>query len=298
MEDPQRPSPRDRIDEGMLLSVLSHVKDGDLSVRMPLEWTGVAGKIADRLNDVIAAHAALAEQSIEVELKNQEIELAMSMSLELRTPLNRLLSLAREVEHRVIHSSRADLVRLLDDIVELAKVEAGAGAFELSELSVLELQDTLRRSFAHVADQKGLAFSVELAPDLPPIIATDPGRLRQVLTNLLSNAFKFTECGEVSVRLHRAGTATAISVADTGIGIADELQRSIFEAFNQAEAMAGNAYGGTGLGLTITRELVRVLGGQIALRSTPGSGSTFTVYSRPLWTRTPSQPRRARASPG
>ena len=150
----------------------------------------------------------------------------------------------------------------------------------------------MRLDFGPVAEQKGVAFSVDLAHDLPPTIATDPGRLRQVLNNLLSNAFKFTEQGEVSVRmsradsgwskendnLARAGAVIAFSIADTGIGITAETQQLIFEAFAQADGTTARQYGGTGLGLSISRELVRLLGGEIALTSTPGRGSTFTVY--------------------
>jgi signal transduction histidine kinase/CheY-like chemotaxis protein/HAMP domain-containing protein len=233
-------------------------------------------------------------------------EFFSNMSHELRTPLNSLLILARELEDNpernltdeqvqyasVIHSSGADLLRLLDDILDLAKVESGTVTLEISELPLLELQDTLRRGFGHVADQKGVAFSVELAPGLPPTIATDPGRLHQVLKNLLSNAFKFTEHGEVSVGVSRAQSGwsaanetlsqadavTTFTIADTGIGMTDQQQRGIFEAFTQADGTTARQYGGTGLGLSISRELVRLLGGEIALLSTPDLGSTFTVY--------------------
>jgi signal transduction histidine kinase/CheY-like chemotaxis protein/HAMP domain-containing protein len=270
----------------------------------------------------------LAEQNIEVERKNHEVELAKrlveekaeqlavsskykseffsNMSHELRTPLNSLLILARELEDNpernlseaqvqyasVIHSSGTDLLRLLNDILDLAKVESGTVALEISDLPLVELQDALERDFDHVAEQKGLTFSVALAPGLPATIATDPGRLRQVLKNLLSNAFKFTEHGSVSLRvdravsgwspaneaLARAPAVTAFSVGDTGIGIAAEMQRRIFEAFAQADGSTARQYGGTGLGLSISRELVRLLGGEIALSSTPDEGSTFTVY--------------------
>jgi signal transduction histidine kinase/HAMP domain-containing protein/ActR/RegA family two-component response regulator len=273
----------------------------------------------------------LAEQNIEVERKRQDVELAKrlveeeaeqlaisskykseffsNMSHELRTPLNSLLILAQELKDNhghnltadqvqyasVIHSSGTDLLRLLNDILDLSKVESGTVTLELSELALGELQDAIVRDFGHVADRKGVAFSVELARDLPPTIATDPGRLRQVLNNLLSNAFKFTERGEVSVRisradsgwspehdrLTRAGAAIAFSVADTGIGIAPETQRRIFEAFSQADGTTARKYGGTGLGLSISRELVRLLGGEITLTSTPEQGSTFTVYLPP-----------------
>jgi signal transduction histidine kinase/HAMP domain-containing protein/ActR/RegA family two-component response regulator len=270
----------------------------------------------------------LADQNIEVERKNEEVELAKrlveekaeqlavsskykseffaNMSHELRTPLNSLLILARQLEDNpeqnlteaqvqyasVIHSSGTDLLRLLNDILDLAKVESGTVTLEISELPLVELRDALMRDFSHVADQKGLRLSVELDPDVPPNIATDPGRLRQVLKNLLSNAFKFTEHGEVTVRVSRAESGwspehpslglaeavTAFSIADTGIGINADVQRRIFEAFAQGDGTTARQYGGTGLGLSISRELVRLLGGEISLSSTPEQGSTFTVY--------------------
>ena len=270
----------------------------------------------------------LAEQNIEVERKNQEVELAKrlveekaeqlavsskykseffaNMSHELRTPLNSLLILARELADNpeqnlseaqvqyagVIHSSGTDLLRLLNDILDLAKVESGTVALEISEMELDTLQDSLEREFGQVADKKGVAFSIELDPALPRTMATDPGRLRQVLKNLLSNAFKFTDEGAVRLRvsrvdsgwspareqLSRASAVTAFSIQDTGIGVTPELQRSIFEAFAQADGTTARQYGGTGLGLSISRELVRLLGGEIALSSTPGEGSTFTVY--------------------
>jgi CheY-like chemotaxis protein len=192
----------------------------------------------------------------------------------------------------VIHSSGTDLMRLLNDILDLAKVESGTVELQVSLLPLVELQDALERDFRHVATKNGLGFTVELDPDLPASIGTDPGRLRQVLKNLLSNAFKFTERGEVTVRigrpepswrpandeLSRAGAVTAFTIGDTGIGITDEMQRRIFEAFAQADGTTARQYGGTGLGLSISRELVRLLGGEIALSSTPDEGSTFTVY--------------------
>ncbi len=192
----------------------------------------------------------------------------------------------------VIHSSGTDLLRLLNDILDLAKVESGTVTLEIGELALDELRDALEGDFGAVAEQQGVAFSVELARDLPPAIATDPGRLRQVLNNLLSNAFKFTDHGDVSVRvsradsgwspkndkLDRAGGVIAFSIADTGIGMTAEAQQRIFEAFAQADGTTARRYGGTGLGLSISRELVRLLGGEIALTSTLDQGSTFTVY--------------------
>jgi signal transduction histidine kinase/HAMP domain-containing protein/ActR/RegA family two-component response regulator len=280
-------------------------------------------------NDDLGRQAErLAEKNIEVERKNEEVELAKrmveekaeqlaissrykseffsNMSHELRTPLNSLLILASELEGNpeknlteaqvqyasVIHSSGIDLLRLLNDILDLAKVESGTVTLDISELTLTTLTDALELEYGEVANQQGLAFALELAPDLPPTITTDAGRLRQVLKNLLSNAFKFTERGEVSVRvsaadsgwssgndaLERAEAVIAFSVADSGIGITAEMQRSIFEAFAQGDGTAARQYAGTGLGLSICRELARLLGGEIALTSTPDQGSTFTVY--------------------
>jgi signal transduction histidine kinase/CheY-like chemotaxis protein/HAMP domain-containing protein len=270
----------------------------------------------------------LADKNIEVERKSAEVEFAKrlveekaeqlalsskykseflaNVSHELRTPLNSMLVLSSELEDNadqnlteaqveyagVIHSSGTDLLRLLDEILDLAKVESGTVTLEVSEVPLVEIQDALEQEFGPVAHKNRLTFSVELAPDLPTTIATDAGRLRQVLKNLLSNAFKFTSNGEVSVRVkrvlegwsaenHELGEASAVvafSVADTGIGITVDMQRLIFEAFAQADGTAAREYGGTGLGLSISRELVRRLGGEITLESTPGEGSTFTVY--------------------
>jgi signal transduction histidine kinase/CheY-like chemotaxis protein/HAMP domain-containing protein len=280
-------------------------------------------------NEDLAKQASrLAEQNIEVEAKNQEIQAAKrlveekaeqlavssafkseffsNMSHELRTPLNSLLILAGELKANaeqnltaaqvqyatIIHSSGTDLMRLLNDILDLAKVESGTVRLELGELPLAELQEVLEREFGQVAAQKNLSFSVTLAPDVPPNIATDAGRLRQVLKNLLSNAFKFTDHGEVTLRVGRpesgwspangelgaAADVIAFGISDTGIGIAAELQSRIFEAFAQANGTRSREYGGTGLGLSISRELVWLLGGEITLSSTLGEGSTFTVY--------------------
>jgi signal transduction histidine kinase/HAMP domain-containing protein/ActR/RegA family two-component response regulator len=282
-----------------------------------------------RSNEDLGKQASrLAEQNIEVERKNQEVELAKrlveekaeqlavsskykseffsNMSHELRTPLNSLLILAGELEDNteqnltagqveyanVIRSSGNDLLRLLDDILDLAKVESGTVTLQIAELTLVELQDAIGRDFGPVAAQQGLSFTVELAPGLPPTVATDAGRLRQVLKNLLSNAFKFTEQGYVSMRvaladggwsgengrLERAAAVIAFSISDSGIGVTAEKQQLIFEAFAQGDGTTARQYGGTGLGLSISRELVRLLGGEITLASTLGEGSNFTVY--------------------
>jgi signal transduction histidine kinase/CheY-like chemotaxis protein len=270
----------------------------------------------------------LAEQNIEVERKNQEVELAKrlveekaeqlstssrykseffaNMSHELRTPLNSLLILAGELESNaeqnltatqvqyasVIRSSGTDLLRLLNDILDLAKVESGTVELAVGELSLADLRETIENDFNKVAEKQGLAFSVELGPGLPDTITTDAGRLRQILKNLLANAFKFTERGEVGVAVSRpdpgwasetavlaaASDVIALHVVDTGIGMTAEVQDRVFDAFAQADGTTARHYGGTGLGLSISLELVRLLGGEIALTSTPGEGSTFTIY--------------------
>jgi two-component system chemotaxis sensor kinase CheA len=192
----------------------------------------------------------------------------------------------------VIRSSGGDLLKLLNDILDLAKVESNTVNLEIGELALADLRDAMEQSFTPVASEHGLAFIVELDDRLPATMITDPHRLRQVLKNLVSNACKFTEHGEVTLRMElarggwssdqtglaQAESVVAISVQDTGIGIPKDLQSAMFEAFAQADGTTARRYGGTGLGLSISRNLVGLLGGQITLRSEPGVGSTFTVY--------------------
>ncbi|HET6164104.1 MAG TPA: response regulator, partial [Planctomycetota bacterium] len=270
----------------------------------------------------------LADQNVEVERKNIEVEQARkaleekasqlaltskykseflaNMSHELRTPLNSLLILSdqltqngernltsRQVEFaRTIHDSGKDLLALINDILDLSKIESGTVTVDPEELLFSDLQDYVERTFRHVAESRGLDFSIEVDPRMPRSIYTDAKRLQQVLKNLLSNAFKFTEKGVVEVRI---GTATrgwteegngldhsetvfAFSVRDTGIGIPPDKQQIIFEAFQQADGSTSRRYGGTGLGLAISREISRMLGGDLMLESAPGAGSTFTLF--------------------
>ena len=163
-------------------------------------------------------------------------------------------------------------------------------ALEITDLPVTDIEHLIERTFRHVADVTKLAFTIDLDPTLPATIPTDPQRLQQILNNLLSNAFKFTEKGKVEFRaapvtsgwtsemLSQAEGVVALSVTDTGIGIPLDMQRSIFEAFSQGDGTTSRKFGGTGLGLSICRELVSLLGGEITLKSQPGKGSTFTVY--------------------
>src|SRR5688500_8003916 len=229
-----------------------------------------------------------------------------NMSHELRTPLNSLLILSdqlakngegnltpRQVEFsKTIHASGNDLLTLINDILDLSKIESGTVIVDVGEVPFRDLGDYVERTFRHVAENKRLDFGVEVAGNMPRSMHTDAKRLQQILKNLLSNAFKFTERGRVSLEvkqvtggwhpenesLNRARTVIAMSVTDTGIGIPPEKQQIIFEAFQQADGSTSRKYGGTGLGLAISREIAGLLGGEIKLSSTPGQGSTFTLY--------------------
>jgi CheY-like chemotaxis protein/signal transduction histidine kinase len=280
-------------------------------------------------NEELANKAKLlAEQNAEVERKNQEIELARraledkaaelaltsrykseflaNMSHELRTPLNSILILgqqlaenadgnlsSRQVEFaNTIHGAGTDLLNLISDILDLSKIESGTVTVESEDLLFTHLRETVERNFRHEAEARKLSFMADFDNRLGRMITTDSKRLLQVLKNLLSNAFKFTERG--GVRLHvgianggwtpehpllsQVPAVVEFSVSDTGIGISPEKQKIIFEAFQQADAGTARKYGGTGLGLAISRELAHLLGGEIRLSSVAGSGSTFTLY--------------------
>jgi CheY-like chemotaxis protein len=224
----------------------------------------------------------------------------------LRTPLNSLLILAKlltenseanltakQIEYsRTIYAAGNDLLELINDILDLAKIESGTMSIEFYPLPFVELRQSLQRMFEEVARTKGLNFNFNFATNLPDAMKTDAKRLQQVLKNLLANAFKFTEQGEVSVTvdfaqqgwspynesLNQANAVIGFSVSDTGVGIAPEKQKIIFEAFQQADGSTNRKHGGTGLGLSISREIARLLGGEITLKSRLGEGSIFTLY--------------------
>jgi CheY-like chemotaxis protein/signal transduction histidine kinase len=286
-------------------------------------------KELQQTNEQLAQKAQqLAEQNVEVERKNQEIdqarraveekakELALTskykseflanMSHELRTPLNSILVLGQQLTDnpdgnltvkqvefaRTIHGAGTDLLNLITDILDLSKIESGTVSVQAEEVFFASLLDMMARPFRHEAENRRFTFELTTDPRLSRSLVTDAKRLQQVLKNLLSNAFKFTEQGSVRLSvflaergwsddhavLRAAPSVIAFQVQDTGIGIPAEKQRIIFEAFQQADAGTSRKYGGTGLGLAISRELANLLGGEIQLRSEVGTGSTFTLY--------------------
>ncbi|QYR53307.1 hybrid sensor histidine kinase/response regulator [Lysobacter soyae] len=280
-------------------------------------------------NEDIALKAQLlAEQKNEVEAKNQQIEqsrvaleekaaeLALTsrykseflanMSHELRTPLNSILILGqqlaenpednlsdRQVEFaKTIHAAGTDLLNLISDILDLSKIESGTVTVDSEDLRFAALRQNLERGFRHEAERRNLDFILDFSPDLGRSMTTDPKRLQQILKNLLSNAFKFTEQGSVKLKvaparkgwtpghevLDQAPAVVAFEVTDTGIGISADKQKIVFEAFQQADAGTSRKFGGTGLGLAISREIAGLLGGELKLESQPGVGSTFVLY--------------------
>ncbi len=282
-----------------------------------------------KTNDELQENARLlSEQNRDIELKNEEIELARrgledkaaqlalsskykseflaNMSHELRTPLNSMLILSRllaENEDRLltprqvefaqtIHSAGNDLLSLINDILDLSKVEAGRMELDLAPIALADICEDSERAFRPIAEQNGLDFKVEIDPELPVAIVSDDQRLKQILKNLLSNAFKFTHAGGVTLSLgpapegaafnaetlRSAERVIAFAVTDTGVGIPDDKLGAIFEAFQQADGTTSRKYGGTGLGLSISREIARLLGGEIDVRSSLGRGSSFTLF--------------------
>jgi two-component system, chemotaxis family, sensor kinase CheA len=261
-----------------------------------------------RAADLKKAKDELEEYSKQLQLSSKyKTDFLANMSHELRTPLNSILILSQMLmendgemdssevldSSRVIYTAGSDLLRLIDDILDLSKIEAGKIEILTDEVNVTEIPQMMRNMFDPVAAKKNLTFEVHTAANVPAVITTDGQRLQQIWKNLLSNAFKFTEQGSVTVNIDLAHpqkveellpgledeeVVLAISVTDTGIGIAQEKQHIIFEAFQQVDGTTNRQFGGTGLGLSICREFTRLLGGTITVESEPDKGSTFTLY--------------------
>jgi len=258
-------------------------------------------------HEVEQAKLALEEKAEQLALTSKyKSEFLANMSHELRTPLNSLLILSKllsdnaqgnlsdkQVEFaRNIHDAGSDLLGLINDILDLSKIESGTVTLDIGEMSFGSLRDQMDRTFSQLAADKKLDFGVEIDPGLPRAMYTDDKRLQQIIKNLLSNAFKFTEKGQVKLKvsradegwsvtndhLNKAGQVLAFAVEDSGIGIPEDKQRIIFEAFQQADGTTSRKYGGTGLGLSISREITRLLGGELKVQSVPGKGSVFTLY--------------------
>jgi signal transduction histidine kinase/CheY-like chemotaxis protein/HAMP domain-containing protein len=257
--------------------------------------------------DIEAARRGLEEKAEQLVLSSKyKSEFLANMSHELRTPLNSVLILAKMLADnpegnltdkqrqsaRTIHAGGSDLLALISDILDLSKVEAGRMDVNSADIRIGDLRDYVDLTFRPVASEKSLTFDIEIADTVVPVVTTDEQRLQQILKNLLSNAFKFTNQGGVTLKigpappkieylqetLRKASSVVAFSVSDTGIGVAPDKLRLIFEAFQQADGTTSRKYGGTGLGLSISREIARLLGAEIRVESTMGDGSTFTLY--------------------
>ena len=257
--------------------------------------------------EIEAARRGLEEKAEQLALSSKyKSEFLANMSHELRTPLNSVLILAKMLADnpegnltdkqrqsaRTIHAGGSDLLSLISDILDLSKVEAGRMDVNAADIRVGDIRDYVDLTFRPVASEKSLSFDIDIADNAPPVVTTDEQRLQQVLKNLLSNAFKFTKRGGVTLKigpappnityvqetLRQASSVVAFSVSDTGIGVAPDKLRLIFEAFQQADGTTSRKYGGTGLGLSISREIARLLGAEIRVESAPGEGSTFTLY--------------------
>jgi HAMP domain-containing protein/CheY-like chemotaxis protein/signal transduction histidine kinase len=313
---------------GSIGAVLNTIEANSRTESLLTQSQSLAQELQQTNQELAEKARLLSDQNSEVERKNREVEqaklaleekatqLALSskykseflanMSHELRTPLNSLLILAQQlgdnpsgnlstnqVEYaKTIHGSGSDLLTLINDILDLSKIESGTVTLEVSETRFRVLATYVERTFRHMAEAKLVKFFIDLDSSLPPGMMTDTTRLQQILKNLLSNAFKFTAHGEVRLEigvvdggwshdhpfLNQTDTVIAFSVTDTGVGISADKLQLIFEAFQQADGSTARRYGGTGLGLSISRELARLLGGEIRVTSVVGAGSTFTLY--------------------
>jgi signal transduction histidine kinase len=264
-------------------------------------------ELEQKNEEIEDASKSLEEKAEQLQLTSKyKSEFLANMSHELRTPLNSLLTLAQQLieNHegnltekqigfdRTIHSCGDDLIQLINDILDLSKIESGFISTDFVPVRFSEISSFVESTFKHISEAKNLKFTIEIEKHLPDKMETDIQRLNQILKNLLSNAFKFTEKGEVKLKISKAKkswktknpnldsaqTVIAFSISDTGIGISKDKQNIIFEAFQQAEGSTSRKYGGTGLGLSISRGLADLLGGSIELESHLEQGSTFTLF--------------------
>lgn len=297
------------------------LKESEAHLQTQQEELRVANEELEERTEALAAQGdayrernrQLTEAQRELNLKARELEIAgkykseflANMSHELRTPLNSILLLSRLLADnkeknlspkqqefaRTINSSGADLLSLINEILDLSKIEAGKMDIRPDDIRLTEIRANMQAAFKQIALDKGLNLRINIAKGIPPTIYTDAQRIEQIVKNLLSNAFKFTEQGEVSINISRPANGTVLSgsrlkhdktiafaVKDTGIGIPEDKQAVIFEAFQQADGTTSRKYGGTGLGLSISRELAHLLGGELRIESEAGKGSTFTLY--------------------
>ena len=291
---------------GVILNMISSsMRTDDLLQQLKKSNAELEAQAADlndkaKLLEVKNSEVELASRSLEEKAEQLQLiskyksEFLANMSHELRTPLNSLLILSKMLAEntggnltaeqvkfaQTVYTSGNDLLSLINEILDLSKVEAGKMPIDPRQVSIVETQDYLEQTFRHVAEQKGIIFEVKVDPGVPKMLFTDVNRLQQILKNLLSNAFKFTSKGSVTLSvkpgLKDAGKVRFM-VTDTGIGIPPEKQKLIFEAFQQADGTTSRKYGGTGLGLTISREIARLLGGTIEVDSVLDQGSTFTL---------------------
>jgi CheY-like chemotaxis protein/nitrogen-specific signal transduction histidine kinase len=263
-------------------------------------------EIIKRNEDLKAAQTIIEDKAKQLEITSKyKSEFLANMSHELRTPLNSMLILSRDLANNkkgnltdkqtesaeIIYNSGTDLLELINEILDLSKIEAGKMLLNSGQVQLEDIMKAIERNFKAQVSKKGLQLNLKLSKELPDTIQTDQQRLEQIIKNLISNAIKFTKDGSITIDIHRpiAGVkflrsdlepqkTIAVSVMDTGVGIPEEKQAAIFEAFQQADGSTSRKFGGTGLGLSISREISKLLGGELQLKSKEGQGSTFTVY--------------------
>ncbi|GIP23557.1 HAMP domain-containing sensor histidine kinase [Paenibacillus sp. J22TS3] len=287
---------------GVILSALFAVmlRDFQLEQKRKLELEYTNELLKKQTEELQRTKIKLEERANQLLLASQyKSEFLANMSHELRTPLNSILNLAQIIKESepaheedenpsygaIIHKSGEELLQLINDILDLSKVEAGRLEIVIDEVSIHEIAEVMELQFQHLAQQKGLDFEIRFDQDLPESIQSDSLRLQQVLRNLIANAFKFTEAGKVKLEIRKErgngqdpGHWIVFAVTDTGIGIPEDKHSLVFEAFQQSDGSISRKYGGTGLGLSISRDLAALLGGCIRLQSKQGVGSTFSLY--------------------